>query len=192
MKGRTDGAVLDFTRLPGSMHLYPEGDTAREAGSLVGSMTAADRLPAIPVSRLRRLHHGLEQPALTLRPHLFNLVTSPIRRVHLRGSARSTSHSSWLTKPLERAAPGLRQPCCLSWKAALLPCTSPRNAKRRCYREGGAWAAKNVHRPSRQQAGYAERQQGCTQSGVLRTPVRSPLWPRHFEMHKAPRRSRRH
>ena len=51
MEGSGGGAVLGFTRLPGSKRLYRKGDTVREAGNLVGPMTAADPLPAIPASR---------------------------------------------------------------------------------------------------------------------------------------------
>ena len=54
--------MLGFTRLSGSKRLYPKGDTAREAESLVEPMTDADRPSAITGFRV----NGIER----LRPPL--------------------------------------------------------------------------------------------------------------------------
>jgi hypothetical protein len=47
-----DGVVLGSTRLSDSQRLHRQGDATREAGSLVGPMTAADSPSAISVFRL--------------------------------------------------------------------------------------------------------------------------------------------
>ncbi|MDH4477041.1 MAG: hypothetical protein QE274_11230, partial [Verrucomicrobiaceae bacterium] len=52
MERDEDGVVLGSTRLSGSQRLHRKGDATREAGSLVGPMTAADSPSAISVSRL--------------------------------------------------------------------------------------------------------------------------------------------
>jgi acetyl esterase/lipase len=51
MERDEDGVVLGSTRLPGSQRLHRQGDATREAGSLVGPMTAADSPSAISVFR---------------------------------------------------------------------------------------------------------------------------------------------
>jgi hypothetical protein len=48
-----DGVVLGSTRLSGSQRLHRKGDATREAGSLVGPMTAADSPSAISVFRFK-------------------------------------------------------------------------------------------------------------------------------------------
>ena len=52
MERDEDGVVLGSTRLSGSQRLHRKGDATREAGSLVGPMTAADSPSAISVSRI--------------------------------------------------------------------------------------------------------------------------------------------
>jgi hypothetical protein len=52
MERDEDGVVLGSTRLSGSQRLHRKGDATREAGSLVGPMTAADSPSAISVFRL--------------------------------------------------------------------------------------------------------------------------------------------
>jgi len=52
MERDEDGVVLGSTRLPGSQWLHRKGDATREAGSLVGPMTAADSPSAISVFRI--------------------------------------------------------------------------------------------------------------------------------------------
>jgi hypothetical protein len=52
MERDEDGVVLGSTRLSGSQRLHQKGDATREAGSLVGPMTAADSTSAISVFRL--------------------------------------------------------------------------------------------------------------------------------------------
>jgi hypothetical protein len=49
MERDEDGIVLGSTRLSGSQWLHRKGDATREAGSLVGPMTAADS----PLSHFR-------------------------------------------------------------------------------------------------------------------------------------------
>jgi hypothetical protein len=51
MERDEDGVVLGSTRLPGSQRLHRKGDATREAGCLVGPMTAADPPSAISVFR---------------------------------------------------------------------------------------------------------------------------------------------
>ena len=53
MERDEDGVVLGSTRLPGSQRLHRKGDATREAGSLVGPMTAADSPSAISVFRFK-------------------------------------------------------------------------------------------------------------------------------------------
>jgi hypothetical protein len=52
MERDEDGVVLGSTRLSGSQRLHRKGDATREAGSLVGPMTAADSPSAISVFRI--------------------------------------------------------------------------------------------------------------------------------------------
>jgi hypothetical protein len=52
MERDEDGVVLGSTRLSDSQRLHRQGDATREAGSLVGPMTAADSPSAISVFRL--------------------------------------------------------------------------------------------------------------------------------------------
>jgi hypothetical protein len=54
MERDEDGVVLGSTRLSGSQRLHRKGDATREAGILVGPMTAADSPSAISVFRLNR------------------------------------------------------------------------------------------------------------------------------------------
>ena len=58
MERDEDGVVLSSTRLSGSQWLHRKGDATREAGSLVGPMTAADSPSAISVFRLRVALHA--------------------------------------------------------------------------------------------------------------------------------------
>jgi hypothetical protein len=51
MERGEDGVVLGSTRLSGSQRLHRKGDATREAGSLVGPMTAADSPSALSVFR---------------------------------------------------------------------------------------------------------------------------------------------
>jgi hypothetical protein len=68
MERDEDGVMLGSTRLPGSQRLHRKGDATREAGCLVGPMTAADSPSAISVFRLNGFvaleslqgHSGLE------------------------------------------------------------------------------------------------------------------------------------
>ena len=53
MERDEDGVVLGSTGLPGSQRLHRKGDATREAGSLVGPMTAADSPSAISVFRIK-------------------------------------------------------------------------------------------------------------------------------------------
>jgi hypothetical protein len=53
MERDEDGVVLGSSRLAGSQRLHRKGDATREAGSLVGPMTAADSLSAISVFRFK-------------------------------------------------------------------------------------------------------------------------------------------
>jgi len=52
MERDEDGVALGSTRLSGSQRLHRKGDATREAGSLVGPMTAADSPSAISVFRI--------------------------------------------------------------------------------------------------------------------------------------------
>jgi hypothetical protein len=52
MERDEDGVVLGSTRLPGSQRLHRKGDATREAGCLVGPMTAANSPLAISVFRV--------------------------------------------------------------------------------------------------------------------------------------------
>ena len=54
MERDEDGVVLGSTRLSGSQRLHRKGDATREAGSLVGPMTASDSPSAISVFRINR------------------------------------------------------------------------------------------------------------------------------------------
>jgi hypothetical protein len=54
MERDEDGVVLGSTSLSGSQRLHRKGDATREAGSLVGPMTAADSPSAISVFRFKR------------------------------------------------------------------------------------------------------------------------------------------
>ena len=51
MERDEDGVVLGSIRLSGSQRLHRKGDATREAGSLVGPMTAADSPSALSVFR---------------------------------------------------------------------------------------------------------------------------------------------
>jgi hypothetical protein len=51
MERDEDGVVLGSSRLPGSQRLHQKDDATREAGSLLGPMTAADSPSAISVFR---------------------------------------------------------------------------------------------------------------------------------------------
>jgi hypothetical protein len=52
MERDEDGVVLGSTRLSGSQRLHRKDDATREAGGLVGPMTAADSPSAISVFRV--------------------------------------------------------------------------------------------------------------------------------------------
>jgi hypothetical protein len=58
MERDEDGVVLGSTWLSGSQRLHRKGDATREAGSLVGPMTAADSPSAISVFRIISEKHG--------------------------------------------------------------------------------------------------------------------------------------
>jgi hypothetical protein len=58
MERDEDGVVLGSTRLSGSQRLHRKGDATREAGSLVGPMTAADSPSAISVFRMIHLQNS--------------------------------------------------------------------------------------------------------------------------------------
>jgi hypothetical protein len=66
MERDEDDVVLGSTRLSGSQRLHRKGDATREAGSLVGPMTAADSPSAISVFRIKMV--TLEEP-VTPRHH---------------------------------------------------------------------------------------------------------------------------
>ncbi len=61
MERDEDGVVLGFTRLSDSQRLHRQGDATREAGSLVGPMTAADSPSAISVFRLNGIFSSAEK-----------------------------------------------------------------------------------------------------------------------------------
>ena len=65
MERDEDGVVLGSTRLPGSQRLHRQGDATREAGSLVGPMTAADSPSAISVFRFKRFAEREDRIAFT-------------------------------------------------------------------------------------------------------------------------------
>jgi hypothetical protein len=78
MERDEDGVVLGSTRLSGSQRLHRQGDATREAGCLVGPMTAADSPSAISVSRLKqiRMRSGSFEPNFIIQ----NLINQqPIR-----------------------------------------------------------------------------------------------------------------
>jgi hypothetical protein len=78
MERDEDGVVLGSTRLSGSQRLHRKGDATREAGSLVGPMTAADSPSAISVFRF--IFSIIQPPFLHLSPWL--LYLSIMQRVN--------------------------------------------------------------------------------------------------------------
>jgi hypothetical protein len=74
MERDEDGVVLGSTRLSSSQRLHRKGDATREAGSLVGPMTAADSPSAISVFRMKIATENQVQPPRSTLQALFRLI----------------------------------------------------------------------------------------------------------------------
>jgi hypothetical protein len=98
MERDEDGVVLGSTRLPGSQRLHRKGDATREAGCLVGPMTAADSPSAISVFRLS-LETGMERDEDGV--VLGSTSLSGSQRLHRKGDA--TREAGCLVGPMTAA-----------------------------------------------------------------------------------------